>query len=147
MQTQLQQNAKKANDKLIVECPENLPIYADRDRFTQIVVNLTQNAIQFTHDGKITLLGRRIDHAVQIQVKDNGIGMSKEQMKYIFERFFKADPSRARLGTGESGLGLAIVYSLVKQHGGEISVESQPNKGATFTVIIYDNGYEKNNNI
>lgn len=143
IKTQLNRNAKKANDELIVECPDKLPIYADRDRFTQIVVNLTQNAIQFTHDGKIWLSGRRIDHAVQIQVKDNGIGMSKDQMKFIFERFFKADPSRARLGTGESGLGLAIVSSLVKQHGGEISVESEPDKGATFTVVIYDKGYEK----
>ena len=144
VKTQLQQNAEKANDELIIECPDNLPIYADRDRFTQIIVNLTQNAIQFTHDGKIQLLGRRIDHGVQIQIKDNGIGMSEDQMKYIFERFFKADPSRARLGTGESGLGLAIVSSLVKQHGGEISVESEPTKGAIFTVILYDKGYEKN---
>lgn len=146
VKTQLNQNVRKANDELTVECPKDLPIYADRDRFTQIIVNLTQNAIQFTHDGKIWLLGRRIDHAVQIQVKDNGIGMSDDQMKFIFERFFKADPSRARLGTGESGLGLAIVSSLVKQHGGEISVESEPEKGATFTVIIYDKGYEKNKN-
>lgn len=69
--------------------------------------------------------------------------MSPEQTKYIFERFFKADPSRARLGTGESGLGLSIVSSLIKQHGGKISVKSNPQEGSTFTVIIYDKGYEQ----
>ena len=69
--------------------------------------------------------------------------MNKEQTKYIFERFFKADPSRARLGTGESGLGLAIVSSLVKQHGGKVKVESEEGKGSIFTVILYDKGFEQ----
>lgn len=144
LKTQLQQNADKADDQLLLDVPDNLPIYADRDRFTQIMVNLVQNAIQFTHGGKITIKGKRQAHACELQVIDNGIGMSKEQTKYIFERFFKADPSRARLGgTGESGLGLAIVSSLIKQHGGKISVKSEPQKGSTFTVIIFDEGYEQ----
>lgn len=140
---QLQNNAKKAKDELILKAPSNLPIYADRDRFTQIIVNLVQNAIQFTHDGKITISAKRLEHACQIQVSDNGIGMSKEQIKYIFERFFKADPSRARLGTGESGLGLSIVSSLIKQHGGKITVDSTPKVGSTFIVTIYDKGFEQ----
>lgn len=140
---QLQNNAEKAKDELILKAPSNLPIYADRDRFTQIIVNLVQNAIQFTHDGKITISAKRLEHACQIQVSDNGIGMSKEQIKYIFERFFKADPSRARLGTGESGLGLSIVSSLIKQHGGKITVDSTPKVGSTFIVTIYDKGFEQ----
>ena len=107
------------------------------------MVNLVQNAIQFTHDGKIEISGKRFEHATELKVKDNGIGMSPEQTKYIFERFFKADPSRARLGTGESGLGLSIVSSLIKQHGGKITVESEPDKGSTFIVTIYDQGYEQ----
>lgn len=143
LKTQLDQNAKKANDQLILKIPEELPIYADRDRFTQIMVNLIQNAIQFTHDGKITISGKRLTHAGEFKVADNGIGMSEEQQKFIFERFFKADPSRARLGTGESGLGLSIVSSLVKQHGGKIRVESKPKEGSTFTVTIFDKGYEE----
>lgn len=140
---QLQNNAEKAKDELILKAPSNLPIYADRDRFTQIIVNLVQNAIQFTHDGKITISAKRLEHACQIQVSDNGIGMSKEQIKYIFERFFKADTSRARLGTGESGLGLSIVSSLIKQHGGKITVDSTPKVGSTFIVTIYDKGFEQ----
>ncbi|WEV43015.1 HAMP domain-containing sensor histidine kinase [Lactobacillus sp. ESL0684] len=140
---QLKQNAVKANDQLQVISPQKLLIYADRDRFTQIVVNLVQNAIQFTTNGQITITGRRIEHGSEIVVTDNGIGMSQEQMQYIFERFFKADPSRARLGKGESGLGLAIVASLVKQHGGKIRVNSVPNQGSTFVITIYDQGYEE----
>ncbi|MDF7668492.1 HAMP domain-containing sensor histidine kinase [Lactobacillus sp. ESL0703] len=140
---QLRQNADKANDQLELKAPDELPIYADRDRLTQIIVNLVQNAIQFTTNGHIVLSGRRITHGTQIIVKDDGIGMSKKQMKYIFERFFKADPSRARLGTGESGLGLAIVSSLVKQHGGKVEVTSEIGQGAEFTITIYDQGYEQ----
>lgn len=143
LKAQLEQNAIKAKDKMILDVPEELPIYADRDRFTQIMVNLVQNAIQFTNDGVITISGKRLTHACQLSVADNGIGMSKEQTKYIFERFFKADPSRARLGTGESGLGLSIVSSLIKQHGGKIKVDSEPKKGSTFTVTIFDQGYEQ----
>lgn len=143
LKSQLKQNATKANDELVVEAPDQLPIYADRDRFTQVMVNLVQNAIQFTHDGKIIISGKRIEHGTQLSVKDNGIGMSKNQTKYIFERFFKADPSRARMGTGESGLGLAIVSSLIKQHGGKVEVFSTPGKGSTFTVTFYDKGYEQ----
>ena len=143
LKSQLSQNAEKANDELEVIAPDDLPIYADRDRFTQVMVNLVQNANQFTHDGKIEIKGERMVHATVLSVKDNGIGMSKDQIKYIFERFFKADPSRARMGTGESGLGLAIVSSLIKQHGGKVTVESEPGKGSTFTVVFYDKGFEQ----
>ncbi|WP_251717649.1 sensor histidine kinase [Lactobacillus agrestimuris] len=143
LDTQLTPNAQKVNDQLIFDIPASLSIYADRDRFTQIMVNLIQNAIQFTRDGKIIVSAKREPHAAILSVKDNGIGMNKKQEKYIFERFFKADPSRARMGTGESGLGLSIVSSLIKQHGGKIEVESEERKGSTFTVTIYDKGYEK----
>ncbi len=143
VQIQLKQNAEKSKDKLVVESPTDLPIYADRDRFTQIMVNLIQNAIQFTQDGTITVTGRRIEHGTTISVHDTGIGMNSKQIKYIFERFFKADPSRAHHGVDESGLGLAIVSSLIKQHGGKIEVKSKPKKGSTFTITIFDKGYEQ----
>lgn len=140
---QLSHNAVKVHDKIKVSAPSNLPIYADQDRFTQIIVNLVQNAIQFTKNGKIMIYGKRIEHGTEISVSDSGIGMSDEQIKYIFERFFKADPSRARNGSGESGLGLSIVSSLIKQHGGKISVKSYPNQGSIFTITIFDKGYEQ----
>lgn len=140
---QLKQNAKRAGDKIVVMSPAVLPIYADRDRFTQIMVNLVQNAIQFTDNGKITISGHRIDHGTKISVKDNGIGMNQNQIKYIFERYFKADPSRSRAGKGEYGLGLSIVSSLIKQHGGTIGVKSELNHGAEFTIVLFDQGFER----
>ena len=142
--TQMNQKAKTKHDKLKLVAPKKLPIYADKDRFTQILVNLVQNALQFTENGKIIISGKRIEHGAQISISDTGIGMDEKQKKFIFDRFYKADPSRAKLGSGESGLGLAIVMSLIKQHGGKIEVESKPGKGSTFIVTLYDKGYEKN---
>ena len=141
--TQMKQKAIEKNDELILNCPSEVEVYADKDRFTQIMVNLVQNALQFTENGKIIISGKRIEHAAQFRVADTGIGMNKKQMKYIFERFYKADPSRAKIGSGESGLGLSIVLSLIKQHGGKIDVDSQPGKGAQFTVTLYDKGYKE----
>lgn len=144
VQQQLTQNAAKNGDKIILDAPEDLPIYADQDRFKQMLVNLTQNAIQFTNNGTITLRGRRFQHGATFSVQDTGIGMTQEQSKYIFERFYKADPARARYGgTGESGLGLSIVLSLVRQHGGEIKVISKPHEGSTFMITLFDQGHEK----
>ena len=140
---QLKQNAAKADDTIFITAPKNLPVYADKDRFTQIMVNLVQNAIQFTANGKIEISGYRIAHATVIMIKDNGIGMNQQQIKYAFERYFKADPSRSRSGKGEYGLGLSIVSSLIKQHGGKISVQSAINQGAEFTIILFDQGYEQ----
>ena len=140
---QLKQNAAKADDTIFITAPQNLPVYADKDRFTQIMVNLVQNAIQFTANGKIEISGYRIAHATVIMIKDNGIGMNQQQIKYAFERYFKADPSRSRSGKGEYGLGLSIVSSLIKQHGGKISVQSAINQGAEFTIILFDQGYEQ----
>ena len=140
---QLKQNAAKVNDTITINAPRDLPIYADKDRFTQIMVNLVQNAIQFTSDGEIQISGYRVAHATTIVVEDNGIGMNQQQIKYVFERYFKADPSRSRSGKGEYGLGLSIVSSLIKQHGGKISVQSEINQGAEFTIILFDRGYEQ----
>lgn len=141
--TQMKQKAGQENDNLVLHCPEHIEVYADRDRFTQIMVNLVQNALQFTKDGTITISGQRLEHAAQFSVRDTGIGMSDEQKKFIFDRFYKADASRAKLGSGESGLGLAIVLSLIKQHGGKIEVDAEPGIGSTFTVTLYDEGYEE----
>ena len=141
--TQMKQKAAQKNDELILNCPQQVEVYADKDRFTQIMVNLVQNALQFTENGKITISAKRIEHGAQFKIADTGIGMNKKQMKYIFERFYRADPSRAKIGSGESGLGLSIVLSLIKQHGGKINVDSEPGKGATFTVTLYDKGYKE----
>ena len=135
---QLENKAAESKDKIDLHAPKDLPIYADYDRFVQIVFNITNNAIQFTDKGTITITGERGYNETIVRVADTGIGMTDAQQKNIFERYYKADASRRSGKYGESGLGLAIVHQLVKQHGGNITVESAPGKGTTFTVIIPD---------
>ncbi len=135
---QLANKAKDAKDELILHSPKDLPIYADYDRFSQIVINITTNALQFTENGKVTITGERGYNETIVRIADTGIGMTEDQQKNIFERYYKADASRRSGKYGESGLGLAIVHQLVKQHGGKISVSSKLNEGTTFTIILPD---------
>lgn len=135
---QLTSKAEESGDELVLNAPKDLTIYADYDRFVQIVFNIVTNGIQFTNNGTITITGERGYNETIIKVADTGIGMSSDQQKNIFERYYKADASRRTGKYGESGLGLAIVHQLVKSHGGKISVSSELGKGTTFTVIIPD---------
>ena len=113
-------------------------VYADYDRFVQIMFNIIQNAIQFTENGVIRISGQQRGHGTQFVVQDNGIGMTAEQQDNIWERYYKADKSRMNTKYGESGLGLAIVHQLVQLHGGKITVTSELGKGSTFTIFFPD---------
>lgn len=136
--TQLEQKAEAAGDQLIFETTEAIEIFADYDRFVQIVVNIIQNAIQFTQDGEIHIRLFKKDKATAIQISDNGIGMSEEQIKNIWDRYYKVDPSRKNTKYGESGLGLPIVQELVRLHKGQIEVNSTLSEGTSFTIIFPD---------
>ncbi|WP_225047046.1 sensor histidine kinase [Lacticaseibacillus kribbianus] len=136
--SQLSQKAAAAGDKLVLESAADVPVYADHDRFVQVMFNIAQNAIQFTQNGTITLSAKAGYHQTEFAVADTGIGMSEDQLKNIWERYYKADPSRKNTKYGESGLGLAIVHQLVTLHGGTIDVASKPNVGTTFTVTLPD---------
>jgi signal transduction histidine kinase/ActR/RegA family two-component response regulator len=109
----------------------------DPDRLQQIVWNLVANAIKFTpDDGKVEVRLKRVDSSVELRVSDNGIGISREFLPHVFERFRQADSSTTRQHSG-LGLGLAIVRHLVELHGGTVSAESQgPGRGSVFTVLL-----------
>lgn len=109
---------------------------ADPLRLGQVLRNLLENAAAHTpKGGRVTLSARRAAAAaVEIAVSDTGEGIGPEALDRIFERFWRADPSRAR-ATGGTGLGLAIVRSLVAAHGGTVAVESRPGQGSTFRVL------------
>ena len=113
------------------------PISGDADRLQQIVWNLLTNAVKFTpRAGRIQIKVQRIDSHVEIVVSDSGVGISKEFLPYVFDRFRQADASTTRIHGG-LGLGLSIVRQLVDLHGGNVSVESEgEGKGATFTVML-----------
>ena len=113
------------------------PISGDADRLQQIVWNLLTNAVKFTpRGGRIQVKAQRIDSHVEIVVSDSGVGISKEFLPYVFDRFRQADATSTRIHGG-LGLGLSIVRQLVDLHGGSISVESEgEGKGATFTITL-----------
>ncbi|HWQ79859.1 MAG TPA: ATP-binding protein [Anaerovoracaceae bacterium] len=111
-------------------------IMADRDRISQVLVNLISNAVKYTPDGgKITITLSDTEDSVVFNIRDNGAGIPEEEIPYIFERFYRADKSRNR-NTGGSGIGLAIVKSIVTAHGGTVDVESRVNQGSNFIVTL-----------
>jgi signal transduction histidine kinase/ActR/RegA family two-component response regulator len=117
--------------------PAGGPISGDADRLQQIVWNLLTNAVKFTpKGGRIQIKVQRIDSHVEIVVSDSGVGISKEFLPYVFDRFRQADASITRTHGG-LGLGLSIVHQLVDLHGGSVAVQSEgEGKGATFTITL-----------
>jgi len=111
-------------------------IYADRDKISQVVINLFSNAIKYSKDGGSVELSVSADagEAVMI-IKDTGIGIEKEHLQKIFERFYRVDSSRSRM-TGGSGIGLAITKAIIEAHGGKIEVQSKVGEGTEFTVRL-----------
>src|SRR5262245_4535689 len=98
--------------------------------------NLIDNAIKYTSDGgQVTVRGRSVDREVHLVVADTGQGISQEALPHIFERFYRADPSRSKETQGV-GLGLSLVKWIVGQHRGTIRVESQPNQGSRFSIVL-----------
>lgn len=144
--SQLHGKAEASGDELILQADAPIDVYADYDRFVQVLVNLIQNAIQFTTNGTITVAIKKLEKATEISIADTGIGMTEDQVKNIWDRYYKADPSRKNTKYGESGLGLSIVQELVRLHNGTIEVVSALDKGTTFTVIFPDKPEETDQN-
>ena len=133
---QIRELAKVKNNILRYECDTDFSVYADYDRFVQILVNITKNANQFTDNGEILVKAWNEGKKAIVEISDTGIGIDESEIKEIWERFYKADVSRKSTKYGESGLGLAIVKSLVDSHRGKISVKSEVGKGTTFRVVF-----------
>lgn len=122
---------------LEVQLPEALPpVLADPIRLRQVLMNLLTNAVRYTPPGgRVTVEARDLGRAVQVSVRDTGVGIAREDLPHVFDRFYRAEKSRAR-SDGGSGLGLAIVKHLVEAHGGRVGVESAPGKGAHFFFTL-----------
>lgn len=114
--------------------PQQTFIYADQSLFTQLLVNLVGNAVKYGKEGGNIWIGVRYDEvSAKLYIRDDGMGISKEDKEHIFERFYRADKARDRSG---SGLGLAIVKWIVEMHGGQIFVESRLGEGTVFYVVL-----------
>ncbi len=127
---------EKNGNTLIIECPDDIGVmHADLTKVRQALFNLLSNAAKFTERGTITLAVAGDQDTVRFKVSDTGIGMTDEQMEKLFEAFTQAEASTSRK-YGGTGLGLAISRHFCRLMGGDITVESEPGVGSTFTIEL-----------
>ena len=129
--------AKEKNIELIFDTEEEEIIsFIDKEKIERVILNLLSNAIKFTNEnGKIEVYMKSDDNFIYITIKDNGIGISKEKIDHIFQRFYQVDNLLSR-GSEGSGIGLCIVDEIIRMHGGKINIESEINKGTTFEIVL-----------
>ena len=127
---------ERAGLRLFINCstvPE--PAYVDREMWEKIVFNLLSNAFKFTFEGEIEVRLQKAGNLAELTVRDTGTGIPAEDLRRLFDRFYRVKGARGRTFEG-SGIGLSLVEELVKLHGGAVRVESELNRGSTFTVAI-----------
>ncbi|WP_315066280.1 HAMP domain-containing sensor histidine kinase [uncultured Clostridium sp.] len=132
--------ADEKNVKLIInkEAGINYTVLGDCDKLKQVFINLISNGIKFTNSSGIVWINISSNaDSVIIEIKDNGIGIKKEDLPYVFERMYRGDKSRHKIEG--SGIGLTLVKKILTLHSATIDVESKENKGTTFTVCISKN--------
>ena len=123
-------------DRPIEFSSEHAVVLGDRERLRQVVDNLLANVRAHTPPSTPVRVDVSLDDGrALLQVEDRGPGLSDEQLAQVFERFYRADPSRSR-ESGGVGLGLSIVAAVAAAHGGSASARSEPNKGAVFQVLL-----------
>lgn len=117
-----------------ITCDGDAEIFADPVLFNRAIGNLIDNALRFTPDkGRIEIAIRKVDDKAEISVSDNGSGIAPEHLPRVFDRFYRADPSRSAAGTG---LGLSLVKSIVDLHGGYVSIKSESGRGTTVILTF-----------
>lgn len=132
----LSKKAARRDITLINDCTADAVLQADPVRLEQMLTNLIDNAVKFNREGgTVTVSHTGRDFSEVIAVADTGEGILSEHLQRIFERFYRTDRARSR-EIGGTGLGLAIVKHLARLHGGEVSVESAPGRGATFFIEL-----------
>jgi two-component system CheB/CheR fusion protein len=120
--------------QIIREGDDNFYIMADRNRIMQVITNFLSNAIKYSNDEKeIKLILSRDSKSVTVSVKDKGLGISKDYLPYVFERFFRTEKTRNIEGIG---LGLYLCRQIIRSHHGTVGAESEENKGSIFYFTI-----------
>ena len=145
VQVVVQPTLEKNKNELTIYLAENInTMYADEGKVRQVLLNILHNAAKFTDNGQLHLavhLNPEDTSRIMFTVKDSGIGMSQLQVEQLFRPFFQADVSTTRR-YGGTGLGLAISYYLCKLMQGNITVQSQPDNGSSFTICLPTNVQE-----
>ncbi|HEU5380971.1 MAG TPA: HAMP domain-containing sensor histidine kinase [Ktedonobacteraceae bacterium] len=133
----MQALAEERNIQLTVHAVQPVTLVGDEARLIQVVINILENALRYTHPGgQVSLTVQTMQDKVQLVVRDTGIGIAPEHLPHLFERFYRVDPARMSTEGGNHGLGLSIVAWIVRVHGGTIAVASQPGQGSCFTVTL-----------
>ncbi len=133
-------NTRSLEKKIDVSlsCPEDLRAKINGPLLEQALINLIDNAVKYSDPGSLVRVeAGEEDGQVVVKVTDQGVGIAKEHLPRLFERFYRVDPSRSRK-VGGTGLGLAIVKHIAQAHGGKVEVESTPGQGSTFTLFLQD---------
>jgi two-component system phosphate regulon sensor histidine kinase PhoR len=137
IETLLQHKASEKDIRFELNIPKD-PLYVQGDvyRLKQVFLNLANNALTYTPEhGTVTISAKLAEEDIQIEVADTGIGIEKEEIPRIFERFYRVDKDRSR-NSGGTGLGLAIVKHLIEAHEGKIEVKSEQGQGTIFIVAL-----------
>ena len=133
----LDQHEQEAKDKGLELKTKNQSfiVVADPDKIEQVLDNLVTNAIKFTNDGSVEISAQMKEDGIEVAVQDTGIGISEEHLDRLYDRFYRTDKARSR-DKGGTGLGLAVVKSILNSHGSDIFVESEPGKGSKFWFTL-----------
>lgn len=115
----------------------DIKIKGDKVSLTELFVILLDNAIKYSpRQSEILITIGKTDRRAYVEIKDRGVGITKEEVTHIFDRFYRSDPSRSKMKTDGYGLGLAIAQKIVQLHKGEIKVKSELSKGSVFTILL-----------
>jgi two-component system phosphate regulon sensor histidine kinase PhoR len=135
--TKIRPQLEEKQLELEVVLPEKLPEpELDKDKIAAVLVNLLGNAVKYTPEGgRVTFRVNIKDQQIEVGVEDSGVGIAEDEIGKVFDKFFRSNDPRVQAQTG-TGLGLALAQEVVRLHGGRISVESELNKGSTFTVTL-----------
>lgn len=132
---ELEDMVKEKNlDFILDEKDKDILINADKARIRQVLINILNNSVKFTETGSITIRIEKANEKAKITVKDTGIGIQKDKISYLFNKFYTANDYGS--ATSGAGLGLNIVKTIIDMHEGEVNIESEINKGTTVTVIL-----------
>jgi signal transduction histidine kinase len=117
-----------------LDIPEICPVLGDMRKIQRMIANLLDNAFKYTlPGGEVAISMKEDSDKVMISIRDNGLGISADNLPHIFERFFRCDKSRSEAGIG---LGLTLAKAIAVSHGGDIAVQSSPGRGSTFTIVL-----------
>jgi len=134
--TAVEPQAQARKIEVVVDIPERFEVRADAKALDQILVNLIDNGVKYTQaEGHVWVQAKELDQTIRIEVRDDGPGISDKHRARVFERFYRADPSRSR-EAGGTGLGLSIVKHLVESMGGEVGVEPNTPRGSIFWLQL-----------